>query len=267
MTYSTFLEYALEDAAKMAMTFPRQVPSRIKNADVNQVVTPADFAIGSLIKRRIREQFPADSLIDEESGTVHGTSPVTWVIDPIDGTSNFAAGSPLFGVMVGVLEHDRPVAGGVALPALSETYVAEKGQGAYRNGSRLAIEADSDLSQQLIAYGMDIHPSEIMLDCRILAGIAPRCRGVRMSNSIFDCMMVATGTYGAFAHRRNRIWDCVAAHIIIEEAGGIFSAIDGSKPDYTNPLTRDTDVFSILACGPAFHEILVNTIRERELSH
>lgn len=260
-SYLTFLESLLEDAGKVAMAFPRGMPSRIKKADANQMVTAADILIGGQISRRISEKFPHDSVIDEEAGTVCGKSPVTWVIDPIDGTSNFAAGSPLFGVMVGILEHDRPVAGGVTLPALRETYVASAGHGAYRNGNRLEIKADGDLGEQLIAYGIDFHPAEITLDCEILAGIASRCRGIRMSNSIFDCMMVARGAYGAFLHRRNHIWDCVAAQTIIEEAGGVFSSMDGSALDYRNPLTKTAQVYSILAAGPGAHQALTDVVR------
>ncbi|GAA3693883.1 inositol monophosphatase family protein [Streptomyces iranensis] len=263
MTYLNFLESLVEDAGKLAMTFPQNMPSRIKGADRNQVVTSADLAIGSQIRRRIRERFPDDSVIDEESGAVRGASPITWIIDPIDGTSNFAAGSPLFGVMVGVLKHDKPVAGGVALPAFSETYVAEAGEGAYCNETRLRIKARGDLAQQLIAYGMDIHPSEISLDCRMLAGIASCCRGIRMSNSIFDCMMVAKGAYGGFMHRRNQIWDCVAAQIIIEEAGGMFTDMNGRPLDYSYPLTKTADVFSILACGPDFHRTITDITRDQ----
>ncbi|MFI2261217.1 inositol monophosphatase family protein [Streptomyces tubercidicus] len=265
MTHQTFLESLLKDAGSLAMTFPPRMASRIKNTDANQVVTAADMAIGSQIKSRIQEKFPHDSVIDEESGAVRGTSPITWIIDPIDGTSNFAVGSPLFGVMVGVLEHGKPVAGGVALPALSETYIAEVNQGAYLNGNRLEIAPDGDLKHQLIAYGMDIHPTEISLDCQILAGVASLCRGVRMSNSIFDCMMVAKGAYGASMHRRNQIWDCVAAQVIIEEAGGIFSAMDGRALDYKDPLTKTTEVFSILASGPGFHAAMTATAREQLL--
>jgi myo-inositol-1(or 4)-monophosphatase len=266
MQYLNFLESLLEEAGKAAQEFPLRMPSHVKDSDANQVVTAADLHIGSEIKRHIVEHFPRASVIDEESGSIVGPSPITWVIDPIDGTSNFAVGSPLFGVMVGVLEHGTPVAGGVALPALAEIYIAEAGQGAYRNGDRLRISPDCDFSQQLIAYGMDIHPQEISLDCGLIANIASRCRGIRMSNSIFDCMMVAKGAYGAFMHRRNSIWDCVAAQVVIEEAGGVFSAMDGSALDYEKPLTRTSDVFSILACAPGLHEAITEITRERLLS-
>lgn len=262
MTYLTFLEYLLEDAGKMALTLRGRTSSRVKDSDVNQVVTQADIVIGSRIERRILEQFPRDSIIAEESGVVRGTSPVTWVIDPIDGTSNFSAGSPLFGVMVGVLEYGTPVAGGVALPALSETYVAEVGQGAFWNGSRFKRDSRADLSRQLFAYGIDIYPSEIEFDCRVLGRIASLCGGIRMSNSVFDCMMVATGAYGGFMHRRNRIWDCVAPQVVIEEAGGIFSTVDGGLIDYMNPLEKVTHIFSILTSGCNFHTTIVDTVRE-----
>lgn len=253
MRYLTFLEALLADAGKLAMSFPARMSSRTKGTDPNQVVTEADLAIGDEIRRRIRDGFPADSIIDEESGPVRGTSSVTWIIDPIDGSSNFAAGSPLFGVMVGVLDHGEPVAGGVTLPAFSETYVAEAGQGAYLDGARLTIEPAGELSEQLVAFGMDIHPAGTALDCRILSRIGNCCRGIRMSNSIFDCMMVAKGVYGGFMHRRNRIWDCVAAQVIIHEAGGAFTEMDGRALDYADPLTRTGDNYSILACGPRFH--------------
>lgn len=260
MTYLTFLESLLNDAGKLAMSFPPRMSGRLKGTDPNQVVTYADIAIGDQIRRHIRTAYPDDGLIDEESGAVPGTSPVTWIVDPIDGTSNFAVGSPLFGVMVGVLVHDEPVAGGVALPAFAETYVAEAGRGAYLDGTRLEIQADGDLAQQLVAYGMDVHPDEIALDCRILSSVSIRCRGIRMSNSIFDCMMVAKGAYGAFMHRRNRIWDCVAAQVVVREAGGTFSAMDGRPIDYGHPLTRTEETFSILACAPGFHTAVTAAI-------
>lgn len=259
--YPTFLETMLQEAAEMALSFPRGLSARIKDADPNQVVTDADLAIGRRIKDRIRERFPNDSEIDEEWGSARGSSAVTWVIDPIDGTSNYAAGSPLFGIMVGVLENGRPVAGGVSLPALSETYVAAVGHGAYVNGSKLELKSGGDMSDRLVAYGMDFYPSETALDYRTMEGIASRCRGIRMSNSIFDCMMVAKGVYAASMHRRNRIWDCVAPHVIIQEAGGTFSTMEGKIPDYQDPLTKTTQVYSMLACAPDFHRTITDITR------
>lgn len=255
-----FLESLLKEAGELALSFPPRVRARVKDADPNQVVTEADIAIGNHIRHRVRDEHPGDSIIDEEAGAVLGKSSITWIVDPIDGTSNFAAGSPLYGIMVGVLEHGEPLAGGVTLPALSETYVAAVGHGAYLDGTRLKINPHGNLAQELVAYGMDVHPSEIDLDCQILNGIANQCRGVRISNSIFDCMMVAKGAYGGFMHRRNRIWDCVAGQIIIQEAGGVFSSMAGDAIDYKDPLTRTEETFSILACVPGFHQTMTNTV-------
>jgi myo-inositol-1(or 4)-monophosphatase len=254
MTYLPFLESLLTDAGRLARSFPARMPAQVKGADSNQVVTAADLAIGDQIRHRIQDEYAADGILDEEAGATPGTSSVTWVVDPIDGTANFAVGSPLFGVMVGVLDHGEPMAGGVTLPALGETYLAEAGQGAYLDGTRLTIRSDGDLSRQLVAYGMDIRPAEVALDCQFLSGIATHCGGIRMSNSIFDCMMVAKGAYGMVMHRHNRIWDCVAAQVIIQEAGGTFSAIDGRAIDYTDPLTRSEENFTMLACAPRFHD-------------
>lgn len=110
MTYLAFLESLLADAGRTVMTLPRRMSVRIKDADANQVVTAADIAIGNQLKSRIHQEYPDDSIIDEESDAVHGKSPITWIIDPIDGTSNFTAGSLLFGIMVGILKDGKPVA-------------------------------------------------------------------------------------------------------------------------------------------------------------
>jgi myo-inositol-1(or 4)-monophosphatase len=260
MPYLSFLESLLAEAGEIALSFPPRMRVRVKDSDANQVVTDADIAIGDHIRRRIRDEHPHDSTIDEELGAVPGESSITWVVDPIDGTSNFAAGTPLYGIMVGVLDHGEPRAGGVTLPALPETYVAEAGHGAYLDGARLKIDQHGDLAQELVAYGMDVHPSEVDLDCRILNGIANQCSGVRISNSIFDCMMVAKGAYGVFMHRRNRIWDCVAGQVIIQEAGGVFSTMTGNPIDYTDPLRRTEETFSMLACAPHFHQAMTKTV-------
>jgi myo-inositol-1(or 4)-monophosphatase len=262
MDYLAFLESTLADAAKLALAAPPDGPVRVKAEDADQVVTPTDTAVSAFLKHRIHDRFPDDGIVDEESGPVRGTTPVTWVIDPIDGSSNFAAGAPLYGVMVGVLHRARPVAGAVALPVFVETYVAQAGHGAFLNGSRLTIRGDGDMAQDLISYGIDVHQEDIDLDFRALRLLAPRCRGLRMSNSIFDCMMVAKSAYTAFMHRHNRLWDCVAAQIIIEEAGGIFTDMEGRRLDYTDPTARINDVYSMLACAPHVHDTIKDLIRE-----
>lgn len=262
MDYLAFLRSTLADAAELALAAPPDGPARVKDEDADQVVTPTDTALSDFLRHRIRDRFPDDGIVDEESGPVRGTTAVTWVVDPLDGSSNFAAGAPLYGVMVGVLHRGRPVAGAVTLPVLAETYSAQAGRGAFLNGRRLTIRSDGDLARDLVSYGIDVHKDDIDRDFRALRLLAPRCRGLRMSNSVFDCMMVAKSAYTAFMHRHNRLWDCVAPQIIIEEAGGIFTDMEGRGLDYTDPAARVSDVYSMLACAPHAHGTIKDLIRE-----
>ena len=109
MGYRIFLMKTLEDAAQIARDRFGKVSSAIKCGDNTQVVTEADTEIGSMIIEAIQQTYPTHNIIDEEAGIVDKQSPYTWVIDPIDGTSNFAQGSPLYGCMLGLLKDHEPL--------------------------------------------------------------------------------------------------------------------------------------------------------------
>ncbi|MDO4661294.1 MAG: inositol monophosphatase family protein [Candidatus Saccharibacteria bacterium] len=132
----------------------------VKAGDRNQVLTVTDLAIGHFLTDAIRSKYPNHNIIDEELGCVDNGSRYTWVVDPIDGTSNFAAGLPQYGIMLGLLDHNTPVAGGIALPAFDELYVAIKGVGAWCNGKKIYVSRETDLANNLVAYGIDGHPED-----------------------------------------------------------------------------------------------------------
>jgi myo-inositol-1(or 4)-monophosphatase len=111
MDYQMFLIKTLEDAAHMARDRFGKVSSAIKGGDPRQVVTEADTEIGSMMIEAIHQTYPTHNILDEESGIVDKRSPYTWVIDPIDGTSNFAQRSPLYGCMLGLLKENEPLVG------------------------------------------------------------------------------------------------------------------------------------------------------------
>ncbi|SFA92176.1 myo-inositol-1(or 4)-monophosphatase [Amycolatopsis marina] len=259
--YLSFLETTLSAAADAALGFFGKVVPGYKDDDADQVVTEADLAIGRSIITEITRVFPADGVINEEDGDVRGTSAITWVVDPIDGSANFAAGSPLYGVMIGVLRGGTPVAGGVALPAFGEVYLAESGSGVIRNGAALAPDHGQDLSTALVAYGVDVHgTTRTHQDFASLRAVSAHCQGLRMSNSVFDAVMVATGVYGAFLHRNCRIWDCVAPQILVEEAGGRFTDIHGTPLDYDAPATKRAHVYTVLAAAPRLHRPILEVL-------
>lgn len=130
MEYQTFIEGLLKQAAELASKQFGNVKGWAKHGDNQTVLTETDLAVGRLITSSVQSAHPDHNLIDEEAGVVNKGSRYTWVIDPIDGTSNFAAGSPLYGIMIGLLDNNLPIAGGFALPSLNKIYSASKGNGA-----------------------------------------------------------------------------------------------------------------------------------------
>lgn len=251
---------ALRDGSQMAMSAFGNVEGTIKDDDPNQVVTAADMAIGKAIQAQIHQTFPHDAMLDEEIGYSPGTSGYTWVIDPIDGTSNFAAGVPLFGVMVGILREGVPVAGGVALPAFGETYLAEAGSGATCNDVPIQVTATPHLADVLVAWGIDGDRSNrdrTFAEARCAGAIALAARNLRGNNSVFDQMMVARGSFGGCLNFSSKIWDNVAPQIIITEAGGIYSDLQGQPLCYQSPGERMAQIYQWVAAPREIHRQLV----------
>lgn len=260
-----FIAAVLKDASAVASTNFGKVKGSVKPQDNNQVLTKADIEIGELIVSRAKAQFPDWNIIDEEAGVIDNGSAYTWVIDPIDGTSNFANGLPTYGIMVGLLKGGIPVAGGIALPYFDEIYVAEKGKGTLRNGQPVKVTQETGLLNCLVAYGIDGHqknPELTVQEVQTLAHIILGIRNLRSSNSTYDIAQVAQGKYGAWLSRGSKIWDNVAPQIVIEEAGGLYTDFFGKPIDYSNPTKKVGDNFTVCAAAPALHAQLQAIIQK-----
>ncbi len=262
--YKNFIQDVLADASIIAARNFGKVAGVVKHGDNNQVLTDTDIEIGKLIVDRVKDKYPEHNIIDEEAGVADNGSSFTWVIDPIDGTSNFANGVPTFGIMIGLLEDDKPVLGGIALPAFNETYIAAKGQGTTCNGERVFVTKEGRLLNALVAYGIDGHQEDAAItkiEVALLGDIILSIRNLRSSNSVFDQVMVAKGKYGAALNRTSKIWDNVAQHIVIEEAGGLYTDFFGEPIDYTNPVSRADVNFTMCAAPPELHKQLMVIIK------
>lgn len=260
----SFVENILGGAAEIALSWFGNTEGIWKDADPIQVVTEADLEIGRYLIERIRAVYPAHSVIEEEHGVTAGTEPLTWVVDPIDGTSNYAAHLPMYGIAVGLLENDFPILGGVVLPAFGELYLAERGGGAFCNGKKISVDADAELRTALVAYGIDgkpDRPESTRAEMATLAEITLGIRNLRTSNSAFDQMMVACGKYAACLNRSSRIWDNVAAQVIIEEAGGRYTDFEGRALSYAGCLERSGENFTWCTGAPGVHGALQAIIR------
>lgn len=265
--YSIFIKDILASASEIAVKYFGKVSSSVKMGDNNQVLTEADLEIGRFIVKKIKDTYTTHNIIDEEAGVIDNKSELTWVIDPIDGTSNFANGLPHYRIMIGLLINNLPIAGGVSLPFYKEIYIAENGKGAFCNNKEINISKERNLLNSLVVYQIDGHqenPEMTHTEAKLLGKIILSIRNLRTTNSVFDVAMVASGKYGAILNKTSKIWDNVAQQVIIEEAGGIYTDFYGNPIDYSNPLSKVKDNFTYCAGAPRLHQQLIDIIKSHE---
>lgn len=267
MDYQSFLKQSLQEAAQIAKENFGKVTGSIKGEDNNQVLTETDLEIGKLLVEKVKQTYPDYNIIDEEAGVVDNNSNFTWVIDPIDGTSNFASGVPTYGIMMGLLENETPIAGGFMIPPTNELYLAEKGKGTYLNEKRIFVTKETKLLNCLVAYGIDGHqdnPESTRSEAKIVGEIVLNIRNLRSSGSEpIDVGYVASGKYGARLNQYGKIWDVVAPQIIIEEAGGVFTDFWGKPQDYSDALNKTKQNFTCCAASPTLHKQLQEIIHQK----
>ena len=233
------------------------------------MLTEADLAISRLLAERLRHQFPDDNLIDEESGVIQAGGAVTWVLDPIDGTSNFATGSPLYGTFIGLLEHGVPTAGGVGLPAFGQVFSAARGEGAFVGSTQLAPPATRPLAAALVACNVDgeeARPDYVRRFGRLLGELALACRGVRASNSAFDIGAVLGGAYDAVLFSNGKVWDFVGPLAVLGEAGYRCTRLDGSAFDFSQALAQPERTYDGLLAAPHLHAPLLALVQQHLLA-
>jgi myo-inositol-1(or 4)-monophosphatase len=201
----------------------------------SSVVTVADIESEKVIIDIIRTGFPGHNIVSEECGVVNNNSEFTWVVDPLDGTSNFAAGIPWFGVLIALLKGAEPVMGGAFLPVSNVIYIAETGKGAYRNNKLMPVLAKRDLKDSLFGFGIDFSDDDGYLDkgVGLYRRVIKGARNVRSTNSLLDFLYVAEGRFGGAVNMNTMIWDIAAPQLIISEVGGVMKSIDGGNIRYS----------------------------------
>lgn len=200
----------------------------------NDFVTQADRESEARIVARIREAFPQDRFLAEEGGAHGGGSSAegrTWIIDPLDGTSNFIAGFPFWCVSIAARENGQLVAGAIWDPLRGEMYAAERGAGAFRNGERLRVGSAAGLEGAFLATGFPFRSRErIDLYLALFRAVFLEARAIRRAGSAaLDLACVAAGVFDGFFEFRLASWDIAAGAILIEEAGGELTDFDGGQ--------------------------------------
>ena len=231
-SYEEELAFAVEAAerAGRAILHHYQGDLRAEAKHDGSPVTVADREGEELLRELIGARWPADGILGEEHGALQPEAPRRWVLDPIDGTSTFVRGVPLFGVLVALVDEGVPVVGVVHLPALAETVSAARGLGCWWNGRRARVSTIDRLDRALVLT------TSVELDEAHGRGEGwHRLRAqARMARTWSDCYgyaLVATGRAEAMADPIMAPWDLAALVPVVEEAGGVFTDWDG-RPGY-----------------------------------
>jgi myo-inositol-1(or 4)-monophosphatase len=188
----------------------------------HDLLTIADKLSEEHIINQIRNVYPDHQVLAEESGLNELVSDYCWVIDPVDGTTNFAQGIPIFSVSIALRYKGKSVLGVVFAPFLDEMFYGVKGQGAFHNGKLICVANKQDLNSALLCTGFPYdHGTNPDNNTDNVARILPYCRDIRrLGSAAYDLCCIAAGFLDGFWEINLKDWDVAAASLIIEEAGG-----------------------------------------------
>lgn len=223
-------------------------------SSANDLVTAADKAAETAIIAVIRDTFPDHYILSEEAGTLDTASNTRWIIDPIDGTVNFANGIPICAVSIGVEVNGVMQLGVVYNPVMNEFFFAEKGKGATLNDKPIKVSAKDDLERSFLVTGFPYHWEDMPNDPMVVFGRFIK-KGVpvrRLGSAAIDLCWVAAGRFDGFYEHNLNAWDSAAGYLIVEEAGGTVTDFNGQPYSPYQP--------RILATNGKIHQALLDVV-------
>jgi myo-inositol-1(or 4)-monophosphatase len=244
---------AAGDLLHRELTGPRRIA--FKGSPTN-LVTEMDARAEALIVERLLAAFPGDAVLAEERGAQPGDSGRRWIIDPLDGTTNYAHGLPLYCVSIALEAAGRVVLGVAYDPSLGELFVAERGGGAFCNDTRLAVSATPRLDAALLATGF---PYDVRVNAdnnlKEYAAFSLRAQGVRrLGSAVLYLAWLAAGRLDGYWELRLGSWDVAAAGLMVEEAGGRLTSLTGGPIDLERP--------TVVASNGRIHDEMLAVLRE-----
>jgi myo-inositol-1(or 4)-monophosphatase len=260
VTENNFLETAIE-AADMAGEFILDNLGRLSPADISRkqafdFVTSVDTGSEKIIIEIIKKRFPDHSILAEESEHDKETDGYRWIIDPLDGTTNFIHGFPVTAVSI-ALQYEREIITGVVLdPFRNELFTAEKGQGAFLNGKRIHVSGTDKMGSALVGTGFPFKRKDLIDHyLRLFKSVLTEVSDLRRPGAAsIDLSYIACGRFDGFFEIGLAPWDCAAGALIIKEAGGIITNFGGGDDILATG--------NIVAGNPVMHEKLLNMVRE-----
>ncbi|HEV8471941.1 MAG TPA: inositol monophosphatase family protein [Methylomirabilota bacterium] len=220
------------------------------------LVTEMDQRAEAEILSRLRAAFPDDAILAEERGAAAGRSGRRWIVDPLDGTTNYAHGLPIFSVSIALQADGRIALGVVYDPTRDELYVAERGRGATLNDAPIAVSATTSLDASLLVTGFPYNIRETAdTNFAEYAAFSVRARAVRrLGSAVLDLAYVASGRFDGCWALQLGSWDVAAGSLLVEEAGGRVTGIDGAD--------LDVDAPTLIASNGRIHTEMLKVLQE-----
>ena len=255
MLKSTLIRAVEAGAAVMQKYFQGEFTISNKEG-VNNLVTEADHASEKAIFEIIRQDYPDHYILSEEAGAITMDSSFKWIIDPIDGTVNFANGLPLCCVSVGIEQDGEMILGAVYNPFIREFFFAQKGYGATLNDKKIRVSDETSVSKACLVTGfpytyLDQANGPLEVFSRLIrSGVPVR----RLGSAAIDLCWVAAGRFDGFYEHKLSAWDSAAGFLIVEEAGGRVSDFTGQRYSPYQP--------HLLASNGKIHEELLKVVND-----
>lgn len=219
------------------------------------LVTEMDTAAEQLIKTRLNELYPHILFFGEESGGDDWKKGLVWVVDPLDGTTNYANGLPHFCVSIALCQDGRPVVGAIAAPMTNEVFRAAKGGGAFLNDKPIKVSTTSEIAKTIAITGFPYNRRECMSEVLgYLEAMLMQVQGVRrFGSAALDLCYIAKGLFSIYWEINLKPWDVAAGILIAKEAGGTISKFDGSP--------MQLDCVQLLATNSLVHQQAVACLK------
>lgn len=246
------LEAAHEAGALMLERFQGRFEIEHKEG-INNLVTEVDTACEAIIINKIKHHFPDHSILSEEDGATANTSTFQWIIDPIDGTVNFAHGVPLCCISIAVKKDAAIVLGAIYNPMMDEFFFAEAGKGAFLNGEPISVSSKTDFNTAFLVTGFPYHYDEQTDPLRVFSKLIKRGLPIRrLGSAALDLCWVACGRFDAFWEYYLNPWDSAAGLLLVREAGGVVTNFKGEQHIIFEP--------EMLASNGHIHADLLNEL-------
>lgn len=246
---------AVEKAAKgLKRDFGEVEHLQISRKGPGDFVSTADLKAQEILRAELAKARPEFGFIMEEGDEKTTDKPFRWIIDPLDGTTNFLHGVPHWAISVAAAQGDQIIAGIVYNPISDEMFWAEKGTGAYSNHQRLRVSARTDLSSCLIATGVPFKGHDIPDFFPQMIRVAPQVAGIRRFGAAsLDLAYVAAGKFDGYWETGIKIWDIAAGMLLVTEAGGSITSLVSGAPALTSG--------SLLASNQGIHAPLLKILQ------